>query len=859
MTLIRFPLFWFVDAPLFLLRLFPRILDLVENRLAVGLHAQMLFTPLFRDTSPVGRTLSFLFRTSRVIAGIATILISLILLALTFAVWLVLPFAIIIYSGWLGVMSVGLFWLGFTLWVANQPHYKITGNDHLDTLERVATASVKRVLHRPGTAKELVISLLGFFHTQSILAKMGVDREKFANEVKKRTPGSTTPINTPKFYQASLDYARKLNHPYVTLADLFLAILDLVPFLVDVLFECDINKEEVQGVIRWMDRQWRLEHLPRFWHPEYRLKRLGGVNRAWTARPTPTLNRFSVDLTREAQLGRMPPTVDRGDIIPGIIQILSRATRDNVLIVGPVGSGKTTLVVGLAHSIIEGGVDPILFSKRIVRLDVPQLIAGAELQGEVEKRIIEIMTEVKNAGNVILFIDQIHTLAAVGTGTESLNVFAALEPYLADPSFQVIGATSWLDYRRYIEPNEAFANSFQLVELSEADEKQTLEILETVTINLEKKHKVTISFKALKAAYQLSERFLHDRVQPDKAVDILEDAASMAGRTQPRGSVTYETIAKVIARRTEIPIEEITIEESEKLLKLEEELHQRVIGQDQAINTIADALRRARVGLREEDRPIAALLFIGPTGVGKTELAKALAEVYFGSEATMVRLDMSEYQTPDSISSLIGTPPSFSGAAYPGRLTEAVRRRPFSLILLDELEKAHPDVLNLFLQVFEDGRLTDGSGRTVKFNNTILIATSNAGTPIYHQAIKEGWSRKKIGQSIHDELRGCFRPELLNRFDGIVIFDPLTKEELIKIVKLKLSKVKNQMQEKNIAVEFSQPLIEKLVDRGYDPRMGARPLRRLIQDTVETYLAKRVLSQEIERGDVVHLGPEVLK
>jgi ATP-dependent Clp protease ATP-binding subunit ClpC len=669
MTLIRFPLFWFVDAPLFLLRLFPRILDLVENRLAVGLHARMFFVPLFRDTSYVGRTLSFVFRISRIIAGIAAILTSLIFLALTFSVWLTLPFLVFIYGGWLGVISVGLFWLGFTLAIADRPHHEITGNDHLDTLERVATASVKRVLRHQGTTGELIISLLGFSHTQSILAKMGVEQEEFTNEVKKRAQRFTKPINTAELYQASLNHARKLNHPHVTLADLFLAILNSVPFVADTLFECGINPEEAQAVIKWMDRQWRLEHPPRFWHPEYQLKRLGGVNRAWTARPTPTLNHFSVDLTREAQLGKMSQIVSRGDIISNIIQILSRATRDNVLIIGPVGSGKTTLVTGLARSIIEGGVDPVLFSKRIVRLDVPQLIAGAEVQGEVEKRIIKIMAEVKEASNVIVFIDQIHTLAATGTGTESLNVFAALEPYLADPGVQVVGATSWLNYRRYIEPNEAFANSFQIVELPEADEMKTLQILETATLALEKKHKVTISFKALRAAYQLSERFIHDRVQPDKAVDILEEAASMAGQTQPYGSVTYEAIAKVIARRTEIPIEEVSVEESEKLLRLEEKLHQRVIGQDQAIGAIADALRRARVGLREENRPIATLLFAGPTGVGKTELTKALAEVYFGSEATMVRLDMSEYQTPDSIFSLLGPPPSSLGAPYPGRLT----------------------------------------------------------------------------------------------------------------------------------------------------------------------------------------------
>jgi ATP-dependent Clp protease ATP-binding subunit ClpC len=858
MLLIRFPLFWFVDAPLFLVRLFPKILDIVEDQFAVGLHARMIFVPLFKDTSYVGRLLSFFFRVSRVLAGITAVLSSLIVLAFIFAVWLTLPFLVIIFGGWLGLVNVLLSWTGFTLFVADRPHHNLTGKDDLDTLERVATSSVKRALSHPGTPVDLIDRLLGFAHIRAIFAKMGVDREKFRQEVRKRARKMKEPVSLGELYRLSLAQARRFAHRHVTLADLFIALLEDTPALSEALFEEGISLEEARRVVRWMDRQWRLEHPPHFWDAEYKVKRLGGVNRAWTARPTPNLNRLGVDITRQVQTGKLSPVAPREDVIGEIIQILSRTSRDNVLIVGPAGVGKSTLVTSLAAWIIEGDVDPVLFSKRVVRLDVPRLIAGVKTQGEFEKRLIGVLNEVRDAGNIILFIDQIHTLTTAGTGEGSLNVFAAFEPYLADPAVQVIGATSWLDYRRYIEPKEAFARMFQLVEVSEPDEAQTLKVLELVTVNLERKYKVTISYQALRAAYQLTEKFIHDRVQPDKAIDALEEAAVMVSRARPGGSVTHEDVGRVIAQKTEIPLTQVTGEESAKLMGLEKKLHERVIGQDEAIKAVADALRRARVGLREEDRPIAALMFVGPTGVGKTELAKALAEAYFGSESAMIRLDMSEYQTRDSVASLIGPPPSSSGAPVPGRLTEAVRRKPFSLILLDELEKADPDVINLFLQVFEDGRLTDGAGRTVKFNNTIIIATSNAGTELFRQASERHWTEEETRQRLEQEFLKYFRPELLNRFDGIIVCGSLSKEELLQVVRLKLEKIKEQMAEKDIVVRFSEALVEELARRGYDPHLGARPLRRLLQDTVEAYLARRMLSGEISRGDVVKLGPEIL-
>jgi len=818
----------------------------------------MIFVPLFRDTSYVGRALSILFRISRVMAGIFAILASLGVIALIFAIWLVLPFLLIIYGRWFGMITVLLAWAGYTVSIASQPHHDITGRDDLDTLDRVATQNAKRVLAAPGNAEDYINRLVGFTHTKAIIAKMGIELDTFKDEIYKRAGHHTDTIPIDRSFKKSLEVARRLGHKHVTLADVFLGLVESVPYVRDALFECGLTAEETQTVIIWMDRQWQLEHPPRFWDPDFTVKRLGGVNRAWTARPTPTLNTYGIDVTRQAQLGKTPKLIGREKVVDEIVQILSRSSRDNVLIVGPAGAGKSTLVSGLAGWIIEGDVDPVLFSKRIVRLDVPQLIAGAEAQGEVERRIIEIMKEVKEAGNVIVFLDQIHTLAGAGSGTESLNVFAAFEPFLSDTETQIIGATSWLNYRSYLEPNEAFARMFQLVELPEADEKETQRILEVTTSQLEQKLHITVSYKALRAAYTLSEKYIHDRVQPDKSLDLLEEAAALISRSPDRSGVTEKDIAAVVAQKTEIPVQEVTAEESKKLLHLEEQLHKRVIGQDQAINAIADALRRARVGLREEDRPIGTLLFVGPTGVGKTELAKALSEAYFGSENAMIRLDMSEFQTQDSVSSLIGPPPSASGTPVPGRLTEAVRRRPFSLILLDELEKAHPEILNLFLQVFEDGRLTDGSGRTVKFNNSIIIATSNAGTRIFLKAIRENWDGIKTKQTIQDEIHKFFRPEFLNRFDGIIVFTSLTRDQLHKIVRLKLNQIKKQMEAKDITLQFSDQLVAELAERGYDPMMGARPLRRLIQDTVESYLARLMLENRIERGDVVRLGPEIL-
>ena len=839
----HFPIFWFKRVPLWFFHFLPRFLLYLEDKFAVSLHTRMLFVPLFQDTSLIGRFLSLLFRISRITLGVLTISLAGLFLLLLFLLWITAPFLCLYF---LKMKSFLLFLGGgiiYFLWQKERPLSPISGNLQKDTPFLVGTGKIRRIFSQPLRFSLILPILLKDSQVKRFWTKAEVENN--LSQIAKQD------FNLPReeLIKESLRIALSLKEKYLTPLSLLLAIINLK----EELFVNLISSQKAFQIAQWLKEEEKIQKKPRVWEEDFVLKPLGGVNRAWTARATPTLDKYSVDLTALAQKGKLPQVVGKKAAIEQTIRILSRSTRDNVLILGEAGCGKTIMVQGLAQRIIEGGVQEALFSKRIVSLNLSRLIAGTKTEGEFEERLVKILDETRDAGNVILFLDEIHNLASLKE--KGLNVFAVFEPYLSSSAFQTIGATTWENYRKYIEPNSAFATLFQIVPLPEATKEETLQILKIIALDLEKRHNVVISFPALETTVDLSTKFIHYRVLPDKAVAVLEEAA-VAG--EKKGIVKKEDVAKIVSEKTKIPLTKITEEESKKLLHLEEKLHQRIINQDLAIRAIADAMRRARVGLKEENRPICALLFIGPTGVGKTEMAKALAEIWFGKEEAMVRLDMSEFQTKESINKLLGSPPSGESEGRGGVLTEPVRQNPFCLLLLDEIEKAHPDILNVFLAIIEDGRATDGRGKVIRFNNTIIIATSNAGTYLFAEEEKRGWSREETKRRLLEELTKFFKPEFLNRFDGIIICESLSRENIREIVRLKLKRLKEKMAKKKIYLSFKEDLVETLAQKGYHPTMGARPLRRLIADTLENWLAKKMLEGKIKEGEKIVLGKEVL-
>ena len=635
--------------------------------------------------------------------------------------------------------------------------------------------------------------------------------------------------------------------------------------------------------------------------------------------PTPTLDKYSRDLTALARQGKLDPVIGRHEEIETVIEILSRRTKNNPVLIGEPGVGKTAIVEGLAQRIVKGEVPEILKGKRVVELDLTGLVAGTKYRGEFEERIRKVLDEVKkNQDQIILFIDEVHLLVgAGGTGEEgTMDAANILKPMLARGELHVIGATTLGEYRKRIEKDPALERRFQPVLVSEPTVEQTVEILRGLRDRLEAHHKVRITEEAITAAAELSDRYIRGRFLPDKAIDLLdqacarvrirntmpplevqeaeakikelqrEESAAVGAKDFGRAEeiklelkkweskrdqaleewkktraksvpeVRMEHVAEIVSRLTGIPVSELTKEEREKLLKMEELLHQRIVGQDEAVRAVAEAVRRARAGLSDPNRPIASFLFLGPTGVGKTELAKALAWILFGDEDAIVRIDMSEYMERHAVARLIGAPPGYVGHEEGGQLTEAVRRRPYCIVLLDEIEKAHPEVFNILLQVLDDGRLTDSKGRTVDFTNTVIIATSNIGAEIIRDNLRLGpdaLDYQSLKERLMGELSRYFRPEFINRIDEIIVFQALTRDQIREIVKLQLERVERRLKAQNITPKWTEALIDYLADRGYSPQFGARELRRVIQQEVEGLLARKLLAGEIAKGSVVEV------
>jgi len=643
---------------------------------------------------------------------------------------------------------------------------------------------------------------------------------------------------------------------------------------------------------------------------------VGGTAKGKTK--TPALDSFGRDLSTLAREGKLDPVVDRENEIERVVQILARRTKNNPVLLGEAGVGKTAIVEGLAQRIVAGDVTEILLDKRIVVLDLALMVAGTKYRGQFEERIKAVMDEIRRSENVIIFIDELHTLVGAGGAEGAIDASNILKPALSRGEIQCIGATTLDEYRKYIEKDAALARRFQTIIVDPPTVEETIEILKGLRDKYEAHHRVKILDEALDAAAKLSDRYITGRFLPDKAIDLVDEAGSRArlsvttlpkelkklevqieelkrekeasikgqdferaaklrdeerkakdelarlrkswkeSKSEVEIQVTEEDIATIVAKWTGVPLQRLEEKETARLLRMEDELHKRVIGQGEAMKAISNAVRRSRSGLRSPKRPIGAFVFLGPTGVGKTLLARALAEFMFGDEDAMIAIDCSEYMEKFNVSRLVGAPPGYVGYEEGGQLTEKVRRRPYSVVLFDEIEKAHPDVFNVLLQMMEEGRLTDSFGRKVDFRNTLIVMTSNVGVDLINKQGELGFRPQNaeetyegIKRKLLEEVKKVFRPEFLNRVDDIIVFHPLRREDLEKVVEIELKELKTRLKEKKMEISLSPEVIKFLIDKGYDATYGARPLKRTIQRYVENVLAEEILSGKFQEGDKV--------
>ena len=751
-----------------------------------------------------------------------------------------------------------------------------------------------------------------------VLANQNVKPEEIENKIiemigKEIVTSNETLGFTPRskrVIENSFIEAKKLGYDYIGTEHLLMGILrEGDSIAVRILIELDVNLPKIYNEIVNVIND--AEDISQ--------DNSQGKNSMGSFNSTPSLNQFGEDLTKKALDGKLDPVVGRKDEIERVIQILSRRTKNNPCLIGEPGVGKTAIVEGLAQKINSGDVPEILKNKRVVSLDISGMVAGAKYRGDFEERIKKALGEVKKAGDVILFIDEIHTIVGAGSAEGAIDAANILKPMLARGEIQLVGATTIDEYRKFIEKDAALERRFSPVTVDEPNTKDTIQILKGIRDKYEAHHNVKITDEAIEAAVHLSERYITDRFLPDKAIDLIDEASSKARlktytepdslrqmqeeidriqkdkeeavrsqkfekaaslrdeekklkekyeeeekkwknkNTKTLVTITEENIADVVSLWTGIPAKKITEDENERLRNLEENLHKRVIGQNEAVEAVSKAIRRGRVGLKDPSRPIGSFLFLGPTGVGKTELSKALAESLFGDENAMIRVDMSEFMESHSVSKLIGSPPGYVGFEEGGQLTEKIRRKPYSVILFDEIEKAHPDVMNMLLQILDDGRLTDSTGRTVNFKNTVIIMTSNIGARLITDKKSLGFSNKQnekdeqkdyedTKKEVMAELKRSFRPEFINRIDEIIVFHKLNDEEIEKIIDIMLNEVKKRLTSQKYEIEFSEDVGKFISKKGIDKNFGARPLRRAIQNEIEDKIAEAILVGKLKKG-----------
>ncbi|MGG4459497.1 ATP-dependent Clp protease ATP-binding subunit [Brevibacillus porteri] len=753
------------------------------------------------------------------------------------------------------------------------------------------------------------------------LQSLGLGLDKIQSEVEsligrgtEQSGSNYTPNYTPrakKVIELSMDEARKLGHTYVGTEHILLGLIregEGIAARIMNNLGVSLNKARQQVLQLLGSSEMMASHQPSGGNP---------------AANTPTLDGLARDLTAIARDGGLDPVIGRQKEIERVIQVLSRRTKNNPVLIGEPGVGKTAIAEGLAQKIVNNEIPETLRDKRVMTLDMGTVVAGTKYRGEFEDRLKKIMDEIRQAGNIILFIDELHTLIGAGGAEGAIDASNILKPALARGELQCVGATTLDEYRKYIEKDAALERRFQPIQVDEPTPEDAIRILHGLRDRYEAHHRVKITDEAIEQAVKLSDRYITERFLPDKAIDLVDEAASkvrlqsftvppnlkeLEGRLeevrkekdaavqsqefeeaaalrdqeqklreeldktkkdwkerqgQLNMEVTPEDIAQVVASWTGIPVLKLKEEETERLLKMEEILHNRVIGQDEAVKSISRAIRRARAGLKDPKRPIGSFIFLGPTGVGKTELARAVAETLFGDEDAMIRVDMSEYMEKHSTARLVGAPPGYVGFDEGGQLTEKVRRKPYSVILLDEIEKAHPDVFNILLQVLDDGRLTDSKGRTVDFRNTVVIMTSNVGASMIKKNTTLGFttndSERKyqdMKDKVMDELKKSFRPEFLNRIDEVIVFHSLEQEHIEQIVSLMTEDLRKRLKEQDIDFQLSEEAKKVLAKEGFDPAYGARPLRRAIQRHIEDNLSEELLKGTISKGDTVNIEAE---
>jgi ATP-dependent Clp protease ATP-binding subunit ClpC len=846
--IIDFILWWAYLAPRSLFNVCKRLAHIVDNQLSFSMNVRLFFTPLYGDYTIIGRAIGLILRTFFIIFGLLFVgILSLITVILPIA-WYLIPLLMFYYLGFWTLPVILATFLYVTYLNLNIPKKRVSKTDENNISDCIRPSLMPIIKN---LKKNSSYQLLKFFKTQEIqhiLRKTELANKEFEERISKvKNRDNDNVVNYA--YQ----YAKENKARYIEPEHLFLAILKSTKNIDNILAAYGVDLSSLEETASWIVDQ--REELSRafFWQEDYEMPQITGFGHGLTGRVTPYLDSVSIDYTKMVKNRRLRNIIGREEEIEKIANLLS-GSKENVLLIGEPGCGKTSIVMGIAHKIMHGTKHKTLQNKRLVSLQMGNLIAGTKGQGAVAERLTNALEDAIGSRDIILFIDEIHSLVgSVGEGEGFSTVFSVLEPYLSSGEIQFIGATSIENYRKYMEPVGSFSRLFEIVEIPEASDEDTLEILKYIAGLQENEHGVEITMPALISVIELSRKLIHDKVNPDKSIDILIRAVSAAKNNQK--IVNAKLIEKEISETTHIPVTAVSEEESAKLMNILPEMKNHVIGQDHALEKIAAALKRARLGIRDENKPIASFLFVGTTGVGKTETAKTLSKTYFGNEDAMIRLDMSEYQNMDSLDRLIGT----SDGKTKGILTEAIRSKPFSVVLLDEIEKAHHKILLTFLQVLDDGRLTDSTGRTVSFNNTIIIATSNVGTKTIQEITARDGSYEEIEDAALRSVREQFAPEFLNRFTDIIVYKPLTFEDLTKIADILLEKVRKIAEEKKIEVTFSKPLIEELVRRGYNPQWGARPMARVIEEHIETYLAEKILLKEIKKGDAIRLGVEVFE
>jgi ATP-dependent Clp protease ATP-binding subunit ClpC len=658
-------------------------------------------------------------------------------------------------------------------------------------------------------------------------------------------------IDFGKIVSAARNWALKEGRGVIDKLDVLLAIIDQSAEFKGLLFQKEIKEADLLNIVFWTRTQLEKDQTP-FW--EKPVETLGpGIGEFWMGGWTPETEGFSIDLTKHIRGGKLASLlVGRNQEIEQTEEILSRSEKRNVLLLGPPGIGKTTIVHGLAEKSISGLLPPALKYKRFLEIDVTAILAGAK-EGELERRIQNLLNELSHAGNVVVFIPQIENISgATGTG---INITGHLIGALNSGRLQVIATSTRESYRRFIEPQGAFASAFETINIEEPTENDAIRILEEAAPKIEIKNNITITYKALQRAVSLSENYMVDRVLPGKAIDLLDESATSAS-IKSKGLLEATDIENVVSQKTKTPVKRASGEEAEKLIKLEKIIHERIIDQEEAVSTISNALRRARTIERTTKKPIGTFLFLGPTGVGKTETAKALSSVYFESEETIIRINMSEYQTADAINRLIGAPPGTGKYEEGGEFTEKVRQNPYSLILLDEMEKANQKIQEAFLPILDEGMVEDATGRKIVFTNTIIIATSNAGAEYIRESINQNMELDDLKKTLLEKLQreGTFKPEFLNRFDGIVVYKPLSGEEIVQVVSLLVKELQGRLEKQDVTISVDQSALAWIAKTGYDVTYGARPLRRFIADHVEEKIAEQILAGKLKRGSQVNVS-----